>query len=159
MPQARHCWQFQRQELFFLNYLGKCHSSQLQNSPSRLTFRLSYGLTTCGLFLSEHVIASTYLSTTVALICIVAFRTAPPISGLSCFCFRVVYFEYFYHVLHVYDLLFQMSVFKKHLNLSSNEKLANTHLLGDGLARCFIQVMVCLLGMHSFPLRLYPLLS
>ena len=48
-------------------------------------------ITTCGLFLSEQVISSTRLSvaTTVALICVVAFRTAPPIGGLSCIYFLV----------------------------------------------------------------------
>ena len=36
------------------------------------------------------MIASSYQSvTTVALICVVAFRTAPPVGGLSCFVYKV----------------------------------------------------------------------
>ena len=47
-------------------------------------YRWPYSLTTGWLFLSEQVIASTYLSvTTVALLCVIVFRTAPPVGGIS----------------------------------------------------------------------------
>ena len=43
-------------------------------------YRQPYSLTSCQLFFSEQVIV-----TSAALICVVAFCTAPPIGGLSCF--------------------------------------------------------------------------
>ena len=44
----------------------------------------------------------------------------------------------------------QIYLFKKHLKLSSSDKLLNAHLLGDGLAQAFLKVMVCLLGKNIF---------